>query len=175
MKKICLIFLCLTFQCSFPKRLQNYPIQTRQLFLHNFANHSHAAGINRELELNLRQHIRRRSNFNLSRERKKAYLWLQGQITSYQKTSRFYRVSQEARRHELLVLCRIRLQENPNRIQKQEARLLLSEELGARVYFSEKEGYVETEAQALKRLLQILALRINQALERSYLQNFSPL
>ena len=162
-------------QCSFPKRLQDYPIQTRRLFLHHFTNHSYAAGINRKLDIGLRKEIARRANFSLSEERKKAHLWLQGQITSYQKNSGLYSPSQESRRHEILVLCRVRLRENPDRIKAKEARLLLSEELGVRVYFSEKEGYVETEAQALRRLLYILTLRINQALEKAYLQHFSPI
>ena len=175
MKKLFLTLLCFMLQCSFPKRLQDYPIQTRRLFLHHFTNHSHAAGINRKLDVGLRKEIARRANFNLSEERKKAHLWLQGQITSYQKNSGIYSPSQGSRRHEILVLCRVRLRENPNRIKAKEARLLLSEELGARVYFSEKEGYVETEAQALRRLLYILTLRINQSLEKAYLQHFSPI
>ena len=173
MKKLFPALLCLMLLCSFPKRLQDYPIQTRSLFIGNFINHSHVAGVNRSLALSLRQETARRANFNLSAEPQRARLWLRGQITAYQKSSRFHSRSQENRRHELLVLCRVRLRENPAKVQDKEARLLLSEEFGTRVYFSEKEGYVETESQALKRLLYILALRINQALEKAYLQNFS--
>ena len=174
MKKLLLVLLCLVLQCNFPKRLQDYPLQTRRLFLHHFINHSYSPGVNHNLDLSLRKEISRRAGFNLSEEAKEAYLWLHGQIISYQKNPRFHSRSQEAKHYELLVLCRVRLRENPDKIKNKEARLLLSEELGARVYFSDKEGYAETEAKALKRLLYILALRINSAVEKAYLENFSP-
>lgn len=166
--KLFFILLCLNLQCSLPKRLENYSIERRLLFLYHFTNQSYAAGINHKLGLALRKEISRRANFRLSEKPKEAYLWLQGQISSYQKRPRFYSYSRESGHYELLALCRVRLRENPDKAKSEDARLLLSQELGARVSFSDKGAYVETEEQALKRLFYILALRINQVIEKAY-------
>ncbi len=152
-------------RCKLPHRLDAYPRESRNLYLHQFTNYSYKSQINSRLNKAVRRELNRRANFYLAKDRAKANLWLEAEIRSYQKKPRFYsRLGQSSNHYDLLMICRVRLSKKDNQT-------LLLKDFSARVYYSDTEGARETETQASKRLLQIITLRINRALEAAYLES----
>jgi len=165
------IWTCTSFQ---KMDLSSYPSMTRTAFLHNFTNNTFQADINRELTEITRDELNRRNNFRLQGKRETARLWIYGNITVYRKEGLMYDNMRNAIRNELIVVCKIKMRQNPGKITSPPGiQLLESREIIASVMYSEKQGYRETEFSARQRLLRILARRINSSLEKAYSKYFS--
>ncbi len=156
--------VCSLWGCAYFQRLDlsEYPADSRTLFVHNFTNESFQPDVNVELAEFVRNAAGARENFFLRGSREEARLWLYGEITVYRKEGRMFDNLRTPTRYELLIACRIKLRENPG------SELYLSRELSARTEYSHREGFVESEYQARRRVLQVLARNINAAIEAEY-------
>lgn len=145
--------------------LSAYPHDARLMFIHNISNNTFQPDVNVELTDILRYEIGRRNNFILVKNKGEARLWLYGHITLYRKEGRMYDNQRNAIRHELIIVCRIRVLKNPG---FSGGGTLLSREVNVSVEFSERQGYTESEFRARQRLLRILAARINEMMEQNF-------
>ncbi len=191
---IFLLVLIFLNKCDFSRRLQGYKIDTRQLRLTHFINDTYRAGIGRKITTSLRKELHRRANFQLLGSHIAQYrynhLWLRGRVVSYQKRPRLYTRLGDEKHFRLSLRCHVRLQKiSMNKLNKlnklkevkefsednvtKDISILLSQEFSGSVLYSEEEGRIETEEEALIRLLRILSIRISKAIESSYLKNFT--
>ena len=163
------LFSWSTAGCAYFQRidLSEYPEGQRTAFLHNFTNESFQPDVNVELTEIMRRELARRENFSLMKSREEARLWLYGEITIYRKSGRMFDNLRTPTRYELLVAARIKVRENPGED------LWLSQEVTARVEYSEREGFLESEFEARQRLLHTLARRANEMIEAEFI-NRSP-
>ncbi len=153
---------------TFDLDLSRYPRQSRTLFLHNATNDTFQADVNVELTEATRRELHRRKNFILEPEREKAPLWLYTKVRVYRKEGRLYDDAREPVRYDITTVARVRLRRNPAFGTEE---LIDSEEIGASIEYSEREGYEESEVRARQRLLALLAARINNRVEKVFVEN----
>ncbi len=178
-------FLVFFHRCAGPSlRLQDYPKPRRTLFLKHFTNQSFAPGVNRELGGALHRELRRQASFHLLNDHQDAYLWLSGEISSYQKLSMLpSHRADDGGHYKLRLSCWMKLQENPYKNGKKQkieqssdtntaGRILLWQEFSARQIFAPNQGYRQTEAEALEHLTRKLAANISRSLEIAYVKAF---
>lgn len=155
---------CATYELD----LSRYPGEKRILYLHNITNDTFQPDANVELTEWVRREFHRRKNFRLATDRKAAPLWLYTKIRVYRKEGRMYDNAREPVRFDLTVVARVRLRRNPAFGSEE---LLDSEDIAASLEYSEREGYSESEFGARQRLLRLLAARINNRVERVFIEN----
>lgn len=148
--------------------LSAYPPGERTLFLHNFTNQSFQPDVNVELTEVMRREIARRENFTLTKSREEARLWVYGEISVYRKSGRMFDNLRTPTRFELLVAARIKVREKPGE------NLWISREVSARVEYSEREGFLESEFEARQRLLRQLAQRASNVIESEFVNRSNP-
>ncbi len=144
--------------------LSSVPSEKRTLYAHNFSNSAFQPDVNVELTEMLRSEISRRGNFVIVRDKKDAAIFLYGDVGLYRKESRMFDNFRNPVRHELMIGCTVKIRANPSH-PGAFAGETLPVEVSASVEFSEKEGYVEQEEVARRRLLRILASRIATGVE----------
>ena len=156
--------------CAYFERidLSEYPPGDRTVFLHNFTNESFQPDVNVELTEAVRQEVARRENFQLMQSREEAHLWIYGEDTVYRKSGRMFDNLRTPTRYELLAAARIKVRENPG------DNLWVSREVTARVEYSEREGFLESEFEARQRLLRMLAAHANAAIETEFVNQSAP-
>ncbi len=157
--------------CSLMKRvdLRSYPGETRTLYLHNFTNDTFQPDTNVEVTRALRDEINRRENFILVDDPAAAHLHLYGSISVFRKEGRMYDNYRNPVRYELILSARIKLRE---RDKGENGGYLFTKQVGARVDYSEREGFLEREVEARMRLYRLMASRINNLLESEYLSRY---
>lgn len=148
--------------------LSDYPPGERTLFLHNFTNQSFQPDVNVELTEVVRRELARRENFTLAKSRTEARLWVYGEVSVYRKSGRMFDNLRTPTRFELLVAARIKVRENPGE------NLWISREVSARVEYSEREGFLESEFEARQRLLRQLAARASAVIETEFVNRSAP-
>ncbi|MCR9142610.1 MAG: LPS assembly lipoprotein LptE [bacterium] len=148
--------------------LSEYAPAERTLFLHNFTNQSFQPDVNVELTEIVRREIARRENFALMKTRDEARLWVYGEISVYRKSGRMFDNLRTPTRFELLVAARIKVREKPGE------NLWFSREVSARVEYSEREGFLESEFEARQRVLRQLAQRVSNVIETEFLNRSTP-
>ncbi|MCB1315520.1 MAG: hypothetical protein KDK27_06160 [Leptospiraceae bacterium] len=176
------IFLYITIALVIPvqsctlfraRDLSDYPVEWRSLFLHNFTNETFEPDVNVEMTEWVRREFLRRDNFDVESDKDEARLWVYGEITAYRKEGRMFDDFRTPTRVDLFIAVRFKLRQNPERMDPSISdTLLLSREIGTSVQYSGTEGYTESEFQARQRLLQILALRLNDAIENEFVNRF---
>ena len=166
------MFFCffLTGNCSTiqTRDLSKFPEPSRTLFLQNFTNETFQPDINQELTDSVREEILRRNNFIIQDNRTSAALGLNAKIIMYNKEGRLFDNFRNALHYELSVYCKVSMYQKQK---SQGIREILGEEIGATVHYSETSGMEEGEYRARQRLFRILSMRINEAMERAFLEN----
>lgn len=148
--------------------LSRYPGEARVLYLQNITNDTFQPDANVELTEWVRREFHRRKNFTLSTERSQAPLWLYAKVRVYRKEGRMYDDARTPIRFDLTMVARVRVRRNPAFGSEE---VLDSKDIGASLEYSEREGFVETEFRARQRLLRILAARINNRVEKVFIEN----
>ena len=144
--------------------LRPYPPAERSLFLQNIRNETFQADANLELTEWVRRELHRRGNFLIARERSGARLILSGNLEVYRREGRMLDDYRNPVRYELILAARMHLRRLDSGGQSEIGQELLA----ASVEYSELEGYVETEHTARQRALQLLAARIANFAEQSF-------
>lgn len=153
--------------------LTSVPREKRTLYAHNFTNTAFQPDVNVELTEVLRSEISRRGNFIIVSDKKDAAILVYGDVGLYRKESRMYDNFRNPVRHELMVGCTIKVRPNPANPGAFTGETLPIE-VSSSVEFSDREGYVEQEEAARRRLLRILASRIAAAIEEELANRLLP-
>jgi len=140
--------------------LSPFPEEKRTLFVNNFNNSTFQADAGIEMTQLLIQETARRKNFIIQKTRNTAAIRLSGEITMYRKEGRMFDNFQAPVRFELVIGCKFRAEGGG---------VSVSREVVGSIDYSEREGFVEAEWSARRRLLMRLTREIATIVESEFL------
>ena len=143
-------------------RLANYPEKDRTLYLQNFGNTTFEADVQVELTEAIRTHIHLRQGYLLTDERNSARFILFGDIVLYRREGHLFDNEFSPIRYDLTLVVRVRL------IDRESGNTVTAFEEDARAQYSTKEGLVETEQSARRRLYSSICRKIYNRLSEAY-------
>lgn len=153
-----LIFGCITED----RRLSTLPTEKRTLFLQNFGNTTFEGDLHMELTEAMRAHFHMRRGYILVDDRDKARFLLFGDVVLYRREGHLFDNEFNPTRYDLNMVVRIRL------IERTTGRTIASFEEDSRTQYSTREGLVEDEATARRRLYSSICRKIYNRLSQAY-------